>query len=588
MWFVPVVNPDGYENNYITWLQTGAFGLQRKNSHGVDLNRNFGYAWGYDNVGSSGKHGAETYRGPAPFSEPETQALRDFCIAKEFVTAENFHTYGELCLYPWSYSYQAVPDSSDFIRLSDARMRGVGYRCGQSTRILYAANGVATDWMYGEHVLKPVTWAMSTEIGNIDDSFWPPPARIVPVAALQFHSNLVLAYTAGPYIQADSLRFDSAGGVLRPGEGRSVRFRLRNEGVSPSGENLRVTVISGHPQVAVHGAEVQFADLASEATSWPISGSAAFLSVDPACVPGTRVPLILAISGSRYAGRDTVAFRVGPAITVFADDAGSGLGNWTAQGTWGVEIVDGNPVFSASPGGPYPEHIDMSLRLNPSLDLSGMVNAVLRLRIRWDIEEGMDFGRVEASLDGGTVWTPVRGEHMMLGHGTQGSYQFGTQTDGQRGYFGTQRHWMDEEVDLAGLVGHPNVRLRFRLTSDLGETGDGWWIDDIAVLGYVPLATVGVADGHTLTPRLSASPNPSRGVTEIRYVLAKAGSVRGAVYDVAGRQVRALIEEVAKAGEGKVIWDGLDAAGNPVPSGAYFVRLEGAGPLVPIKILVRR
>jgi len=588
MWFVPVVNPDGYENNYNTWLQTGAFGLQRKNNNGVDLNRNFGYAWGYDNIGSSRRRGDETYRGPAPFSEPETQALRDFCIAKAFVTAENFHTYGELCLYPWSYIYQAAPDSSDFIRLGDARMRSVGYRCGQSTRILYAANGVAADWMYGENVVKPPVWAMSTEIGNVDDNFWPPPARILPLAVLQLHSNLVLSYAAGPFIQADCLRIDSPDDALRPGEGRFIRFRLRNEGVSSSGENLRVTVISGHPQVVVHGADPQFPDLTPDAASWPISSSSCFLTANPACVPGTRVPLYLSISGDRYAGRDTLALRVGQPSTLFADAAGSGLGNWTAQGTWGIETVDGNPVFSVSPGAPYPQYMNMSLTLTPSIDMSGVLNAVLRFRTRWDIEEGMDFGRIEASVDGGVVWSPLRSEHMLIGHGTQGSYQFGTQTDGQPGYFGTQLHWFEEEVDLGNLVGHANVRLRFRLTSDLGETGDGWWIDDIALLGYAPLAQVGVVDGHTLTPRLSASPNPSHGVTEIRYVLPKAGSVRGTVYDVAGRQVRILREGFVEAGERKLIWDGLDAAGSPVPSGTYFVGLDGDVSALPIKILIMR
>ena len=42
-------------------------------NYGVDLNRNYGYKWGYDNSGSSNYTGDETYRGPYAFSEPETQ-----------------------------------------------------------------------------------------------------------------------------------------------------------------------------------------------------------------------------------------------------------------------------------------------------------------------------------------------------------------------------------------------------------------------------------------------------------------------------------------------------------------------------------
>ena len=47
-------------------------------SGGVDLNRNYGYKWGLDNEGSSDDPCDEGYRGKAPFSEPETQAIRDW------------------------------------------------------------------------------------------------------------------------------------------------------------------------------------------------------------------------------------------------------------------------------------------------------------------------------------------------------------------------------------------------------------------------------------------------------------------------------------------------------------------------------
>ena len=74
MYFIPVVNPDGYEYNYTTNPNGG--GMWRKNKRdnnndgtfsesndGVDLNRNFGYKWAYDNDGSSPDQAAQTYRG---------------------------------------------------------------------------------------------------------------------------------------------------------------------------------------------------------------------------------------------------------------------------------------------------------------------------------------------------------------------------------------------------------------------------------------------------------------------------------------------------------------------------------------------
>jgi murein tripeptide amidase MpaA len=72
MYFVPCFNPDGYEYNRQTDPNGG--GMWRKNrrnnggSYGVDLNRNFGYMWGYDDLGSSPIPSSETYRGPSAFS----------------------------------------------------------------------------------------------------------------------------------------------------------------------------------------------------------------------------------------------------------------------------------------------------------------------------------------------------------------------------------------------------------------------------------------------------------------------------------------------------------------------------------------
>jgi hypothetical protein len=82
MWFVPVANPDGYD-----WTFQPDQRMWRKNLadndgdglitpvDGVDPNRNYPTKWGYDNEGSSPEPASETYRGPAPSSEPETRAL---------------------------------------------------------------------------------------------------------------------------------------------------------------------------------------------------------------------------------------------------------------------------------------------------------------------------------------------------------------------------------------------------------------------------------------------------------------------------------------------------------------------------------
>ena len=47
-------------------------------NYGVDLNRNFDSKWGEIEGGSSGDPADEIYPGTSAFSEPETQAVRDY------------------------------------------------------------------------------------------------------------------------------------------------------------------------------------------------------------------------------------------------------------------------------------------------------------------------------------------------------------------------------------------------------------------------------------------------------------------------------------------------------------------------------
>ncbi|GAB4332578.1 MAG: hypothetical protein Kow0037_10230 [Calditrichia bacterium] len=208
LYFIPVVNPDGYVYNQTTNPNGG--GMWRKNrrnnggSYGVDLNRNYGYKWGYDNSGSSPDPTSETYRGPAPFSEPETAALRDFCNQHDFRLALNYHTYGDLLIHPWAWSdiLPDPPDDSLFVDLCQRMVAHNGYTYGTPGQTVgYSVNGDANDWMYGEDSTKAKIFSMTPEVGP---SFWPSPSSIYPLAQENLQPNLILAEGPG-IITADPL-----------------------------------------------------------------------------------------------------------------------------------------------------------------------------------------------------------------------------------------------------------------------------------------------------------------------------------------------------------------------------------------------
>ncbi|MFI0373568.1 M14 family zinc carboxypeptidase [Actinomadura sp. 1N219] len=118
LWFVPVVNVDGYDLTF----QDG-FRLWRKNvrdndgdgqitgQDGIDLNRNFPYKWGYDNEGSSNLRTSQTYRGTAPGSEPETQAQMGLYKKVRPAYLVNYHSAAELLLH--GVGWQALTRSPD-------------------------------------------------------------------------------------------------------------------------------------------------------------------------------------------------------------------------------------------------------------------------------------------------------------------------------------------------------------------------------------------------------------------------------------------------------------------------------------------
>jgi Cohesin domain/FlgD Ig-like domain/Dockerin type I domain len=65
--------------------------------------------------------------------------------------------------------------------------------------------------------------------------------------------------------------------------------------------------------------------------------------------------------------------------------------------------------------------------------------------------------------------------------------------------------------------------------------------------------------------------------TTIRYQLPKESSVKLQIYDLRGYVVRTLVNAKMKAGEATTAWDGKDEAGDRVPSGVYFYRLQVNG-----------
>jgi hypothetical protein len=83
-------------------------------------------------------------------------------------------------------------------------------------------------------------------------------------------------------------------------------------------------------------------------------------------------------------------------------------------------------------------------------------------------------------------------------------------------------------------------------------------------------------------------PNPFNPRTTIGYALPRGGQVELVIYDLQGRLVRRLLDEMRPAGAASLDWDGLDGRGNAVSSGVYIVRLRTEQGAVSRKVTMTR
>jgi carboxypeptidase T len=216
IWIILAVNPDGAQFD----LTGSPYRGWRKNRQpnagssavGTDLNRNYGYHWGCCG-GSSGNPASDTYRGPSPFSAPETAAVRDFIVSRridgrqQIRTAITFHTAGEQILWPYGYTRKDVPsdmtatDHASLVALGRAMAATNGYTPMQSSS-LYVTDGDEIDWAYGVEHIFMYTFELYPSHSKVSSirRFYPADERIGPQTERNREAILMLIDAAGcPY-----------------------------------------------------------------------------------------------------------------------------------------------------------------------------------------------------------------------------------------------------------------------------------------------------------------------------------------------------------------------------------------------------
>ncbi len=575
IYMVPIVNPDGFLYNESTDPLGG--GMWRKNrrnngggSYGVDNNRNYPYEWGCE-YGSSGDPNAETYRGPSPGSEPETQAIMQLINAHDFVTRQSFHSYSELTLYPWGYTTDDTPDEDIFREMAAAMVQYNGYVPGQPGDVLYDVCGGSFDWDYGEQVQHTKIFGFTNEIGNSSDGFWPPDSRRQDL----FEDNLwpslymiqVSASLRGVTFTHDPLPF--TGDLHDPYPLTAVPVGFEGTAIDPASVALHYRLDGGG---------------FTEVPMTPTGNPGEFGAEIPAQAQGTVVEYYLSASdvqghpgtSPRNAPDALHYFEIG---TEFAHDMEASRG-WTAgdpaddasTGLW-VRVdpvgTDAQPEDDHSPDGTYcwvtGQHLagethgyndvdgGQTTLFSPVYDLTGAEAVTFGYWKYYSNSMGNDpnndWRDVDLSNDGGQSWVSL--EHTM------------TSTDA----------WAEMAFDLFDYFASAGqVQLRFVARDDSPGSIVEAAIDDFLIAGV--FSATGVESPAALRVALAQNfPNPFNPRTTIRFQLPTADRVLLGIYDVRGRLIKSLISGSLPAGQHGMTWNGLDALGRPAASGVYFCRL---------------
>ncbi|MBM3324918.1 MAG: T9SS type A sorting domain-containing protein, partial [Calditrichaeota bacterium] len=633
IYIVPSMNPDG-----LAVVMDGRDVTYRKNGYrppplesctihpgmgwdscGVDLNRVFdlNWAWGDTLWQPGGNEPYDYYRGPAPFSEPESQCIRDLALQIQPVAAVIYHSSrtgdnAERCIFAWDWNGKLPPDSSmigEFGRRFALQIPT--YDHASHYLFTWGGNrrGNTQDWFYW----RLGTLQCTNEVGSIATGIQPDSAVIEQIIrdvlpAVRFLLDRVRTPDNNEHIVYGNVRDNLTGLPLAarwrfpftwkaflpprytdPIYGRfyflpsdSFTVEFSKEGYLPklerfarrSSREYREVRLTPLPWYALH---VRVED----EQGVPLSSTLFVKSQFPDTVDLPTGEIHLSKPEGLYellfSARDTVhiAYRMGLWLgrdttltitlpqgeTVFFEDFEDMAANWEfggEQATWTTSWA-GAPFGHTLSTNPvafrttYSDRANAWAQYSMPLDLRGMNSAHLQFYRMGHLESGCDSLGIEVSRDGGS------GPWESVGW----LHDFDIP-------------WTRTVLCLDPWAGTQDLRLRFRLVTDSLYGELGVMIDSLRIIGGInnaapPSEDPGIPWDYAFE---GAYPNPFNPTTVLTFTVAAPGRVAMRITNLLGQEVRSLWETCPSAGRYRMVWNGTDSSGAHLPSGVYFATLQ--------------
>lgn len=498
LYFIPCMNPDGYIINNTTAPSGG--GMWRKNARkdatgaviGVDLNRNYGFNWGFDNEGSSSNQYSEVYRGPSAFSEPETKAFSNFVSNQKFIVCLNYHSHGNYIVHPWGYSTTSKPDEKRYTELGAVITEENCFLAGTSTNTVgYKVNGDSDDWMYGATDVKNRVFSFTPEIGR---SFYPLANDIIYLNKSVMDLNLKMAQIVRNY--AELVPIETPIGLNK--DTKRLGFAIKKVGFRNEAVRVKLSLDKG--VTATNARELERSIILEGGKTDTVYFD---FILNTNLTDGENVNFKYTIYFDEFEKEEELIikyFRNSRRIDYY--DGFENENTWSLGGKWGkTNLLSyfGTTSLTDSPSTLYSANARSTAIIGRPIDLSNAHKATLKFNARWSIEKDFDYAQLQVSTDGAN-WSPLCGKFTR------------TNNIGIIVYDGNQPEWIQEEIDLASFIGNKNIRFRWLLFSDELNQFDGIYIDEFKIETIDKFSTATIDEDFE---KFDVAPNPTSGIVNL-------------------------------------------------------------------------
>jgi carboxypeptidase T len=498
MYFVPIVNPDGYIYNEINYPFGG--GMWRKNrrimlsgEEGVDLNRNYSLGWGYNNIGSSNLEYSDVYRGPSPASEPETQAMEWFCNTHQFKIALNTHSFSDLLIYPWGYLERPTDDSTLYRTMATQLCKYNYYKWGTDLEtVAYATNGSAADFMHDSTVGHDQIYTYIPEAGTVQDGFWPPQSRILPICEEMNYLNLTAAKLLLPYAYTtyEGSRFLNS-------TASKIEYSINKVGLAAT-SSFTVSVVPISNNINSVGAAKVYSTLGLAQKSFDQIA----IDIKPTTANNSVVTCVLVCDNGITKHYDTLDLVFGNTQTLFVDSCNN-LAKWITN-DWGAEQggYNSDSAITESPNAATLSYAYTSIVSKP-IYIKNVLRAELQYNIKWALHNNRSTVHVYIYHNGNPI--------VQCTKYTQPYRDFSGMNSIQEAYTGTSPTWVLDNINLDAFVGD-SIQIVFELSADQAVALDGLSIDNVVIRG---ISNIPASLQHQQSA-LIVYPNPSTGTIHIK------------------------------------------------------------------------